>query len=255
MIWKIIGKNVKGTSHAQSGKDCEDAVSYCMLNLPDTSEILVCCVCDGAGSARFAKDASVLVSEFIVSAFAKQIRQEVEIDDVIIRQILETAFDKLSVLAEESNSPISEYSCTCLAAIVFEHKAIFLQIGDGVIVREDGSGSYTPVFWPYNGEYLNSTAFLVDDINFPFLKILCVGESIDEIALMTERLQNLTLNNESQGVHQPFFNDLFKWLRMAKQPEHVAVLQSKLESYLDSPVINNRTDDDKTLLLATRFKS
>jgi len=78
-------------------------------------------------------------------------------------------------------------------------------------------------------------------------------ETIKEIAIFTDGLQLLTLNNESLSVHQPFFQDLFKWLRMATQEEHLQVLGRKLGEYLNSEPINNRTDDDKTLFLATRF--
>lgn len=99
----------------------------------------------------------------------------------------------------------------------------------------------------------NSTTFLIDDPNFRNLKTKIIEESIQEVAIFTDGLQMLTLNNESESVHQPFFKDLFKWLRMVSSEEHLSVLNGKLSAYLSGNVINSRTDDDKTLLLATRL--
>ena len=44
-----------------------------------------------------------------------------------------------------------------------------------------------------------------------------------------------------------------KYLRMADNNEKINVLNRKLEEYLNGRQINERTDDDKTLFLATRL--
>jgi hypothetical protein len=77
---------------------------------------------------------------------------------------------------------------------------------------------------------------------------------VDEVAIFTDGLQMLALNMESRTVHQPFFSDLFRYLRMANDADKVSILNGKLATYLDSPGINGRTDDDKTLFLATRLE-
>jgi hypothetical protein len=137
--------------------------------------------------------------------------------------------------------------------VIFPNKACFLQVGDGAIIRNDGTGHFTWLWWPQNGEYQNTTAFLIDDPNFANLKTRVIEERIDEVAVFSDGLQMLALNNETETVHQPFFKDLFKWLRLAKENEHIAILDKKLADYLAGDIINNRTDDDKTLLLATRL--
>jgi hypothetical protein len=87
----------------------------------------------------------------------------------------------------------------------------------------------------------------------PNLKTAIIAETIMEIAVFTDGLQMLALNNETTTVHQPFFYDMFKWLRKANNTENIGILDKKLKEYLDGNVINSRTDDDKTLLLATRI--
>nr|WP_121198387.1 hypothetical protein [Mucilaginibacter gracilis] len=79
-------------------------------------------------------------------------------------------------------------------------------------------------------------------------------ETITEISVFTDGLQMLALDYESTTVHQPFFNDLMKWLRVAENSEQVDILNNKLNSFLNGDVINSKTDDDKTLLLATKLR-
>ena len=165
--------------------------------------------------------------------------------------VAENIFDALANLAVERSVEINEFSCTFLGCVLLPEKSIFFQIGDGAIIRDDGSNGYAAIWWPQNGEYSNTTAFLIDDINFPNLKITTVNERINEVAIITDGLQHLTLNNETSSVHGPFFSDLFKWLRLATKAEEIDILNNKLEEFLSGLMINSRTDDDKTLFLAT----
>ena len=140
-----------------------------------------------------------------------------------------------------------------LGCFITNKNAVFFQIGDGAIVRNDGTGHYVTIWWPQNGEYLNSTSFLIDDKNFGNLQVTILDEKIDEVALITDGLQQLTLNTETEQVHQPFFKSLFSLLRTADDEKKISILNQKLIEYLRSDQINNRTDDDKTLFLATRL--
>ena len=253
MIWKTIGQSVTGTSHLQSQRPCEDAVHFRTHTLPDGDEALICCVSDGAGSAIHAATAANYTVNTTVQALSEVVIAGGLIDETIIISTLEKVYDDLLQLAEERKENINEYSCTLLGAVITEFTAIFFQVGDGAIIRDTNPDQYATIWWPHNGEYSNTTAFLVDDSNMSHLRVITLRETIKEVALFTDGLQLLTLNNESLSVHQPFFADLFKWLRMASQEEHLAVLNRKLGEYLNSEAINNRTDDDKTHFLATRF--
>lgn len=250
MIWKTIGQSVTGTSHLQSQRDCEDALYYKTIALPDGDEALICCVSDGAGSATHAAEAANYVVKATVEAISEGIGS---IDENSIIAILEKIYDDLLQRSETQNENINEYSCTLLGAVITEYTALFFQIGDGAIIRDTNPDQYAPVWWPHNGEYSNTTAFLVDDSNMSHLRVITLRETIKEIAIFTDGLQLLTLNNESLSVHAPFFTNLFKVMRLATHPEHLSVLNRKLAEYLNSEAINNRTDDDKTLFLATRF--
>jgi hypothetical protein len=253
MIWKTIGQSVTGSSHLQSQRDCEDALQFKTFALPDGDEALICCVSDGAGSALHAAKAANYVVKTTVQALSELIAPGDAINESLLIGILEQVYDDLLQFANEKNENINEYSCTLLGAVITEYSATFFQVGDGAIIRDTNADQYAPVWWPHNGEYSNTTAFLVDNSNMSHLRLITLAETIKEIAIFTDGLQLLTLNNETLSVHQPFFADLFKWLRMATQEEHLTILNRKLGEYLNSEAINNRTDDDKTLFLATRF--
>lgn len=254
MSWKVIGQSVIGTSHIQLNKTCEDALHYQVVTNSAGDEVLICFASDGAGSAKYAAKASETAVQQAVQFAAELISNNQELSDQLLLQLAENLYDSILELADEAQEPKNEFSCTLLGCIILPNQAGFLQIGDGAIVRNDGSDYFTHIFWPHNGEYQNTTSFLIDNPNLPNLKTKIVDGPIDEISLFTDGLQMLTLNNETETVHQPFFANLFKWLRKAESDEHISILNGKLIDYLSGEVINNRTDDDKTLLLATRLK-
>jgi hypothetical protein len=253
MIWKVIGQSVIGSSHIQSGKGCEDAVEHRIVDIADGAQALICLVSDGAGSALYAAEASQLVANNGASLLSEWIAADKPIDDISMLELAEHLYDQLKAIADEREVALNEFSCTLLGFVIFPDKACFLQIGDGAIVRDDGADGFTHIWWPHNGEYQNTTTFLIDDPNLPNLKTKVIDESIGEVAIFSDGLQMLALNNETESVHQPFFADLFKVLRMTNSTEHIDILNNRLENYLSGQVINSRTDDDKTLLLATRL--
>jgi hypothetical protein len=254
MIWKVIGQSIIGSSHVQSGKSCEDAFQFQLIDLPEEEQALVCFVSDGAGSAQCAAEASQLAVNCGVVTLSEWISIDKTIDDVALLELAEIVYDVLKAAAEEKELLLNEFSCTLLGALILPDKACFLQIGDGAIVRNDGNDCFTHIWWPHNGEYQNTTTFVIDDPNLPNLKIKIVEEQITEIAIFSDGLQMLALNNETESVHQPFFNELFKVLRMAANDSHIAILNKRLSDYLSGDAINSRTDDDKTLVLATRLR-
>ena len=170
-----------------------------------------------------------------------------------MNELAELLYDQLKAIAEEREVPHNEFSCTLLGFVILPEKACLLQIGDGAIIRDDGNGNFTHLWWPHNGEYQNTTTFLIDDPNLPNLKTKVIDEPVSEVAIFSDGLQMLALNNETESVHQPFFADLFKVLRMTNSPEHIEILNTRLSAYLSGESINSRTDDDKTLLIATRL--
>jgi Protein phosphatase 2C len=139
-----------------------------------------------------------------------------------------------------------------LGAIIGPKAGALFQVGDGAIVYSTQSSDNIPVlaFWPERGEYENTTFFVTQSNFLDQMHFCLVQEQVYEIALLSDGLQRLALNYQMKSAHEPFFSGLFAPLRRT-QRQDVSVLNAQLSDYLDSSKVNDRTDDDKTLILAT----
>jgi hypothetical protein len=72
------------------------------------------------------------------------------------------------------------------------------------------------------------------------------------VALLTDGLQGLALRFSTREAHGPFFEPMFARLRREREGEPKG-LGKELRAFLGSAPVNQRTDDDKTLVLATRL--
>lgn len=111
------------------------------------------------------------------------------------------------------------------------------------------------VIWPQQGEYINTTMFVTDDDYREVVEVVVCRERIDHVAVFTDGLQHLLLDYSGRRAHQPFFGGMFSALRSAVRgddDQHVETLCAELATYLESAAINERTQDDKTLVLAIR---
>jgi hypothetical protein len=141
---------------------------------------------------------------------------------------------------------------TTLAVVIAGPRSTsFFQIGDGgIIVRNHGV--YGVVFWPQSGEYANSTNFVTSEDYRDWLDFLTVAESCSDIALLTDGLERLALSFNQQTPHAPFFQPLFNALR---NTDDLPGLSEGLRTFLGSTSVQNRSDDDKTLILASRERA
>jgi len=254
MMWKAIGYSAAGTAHTAADKGCEDAIRFRSVYGND-GEALVCCASDGAGSTQYGGWAAEFSTSRMVDRISQSVNTPAGVTEAAVYAMVEEIYEELHAEAEYRQADLSEFSCTLLGCCIMDSRSVFFQVGDGAIVRNDGLDFYTAVWWPQNGEYLNTTSFLADDPTFKDLRIAVIHEPVAEVALFTDGLQLLALNMEAGTVHQPFFEDLFRVVRIAENEEEVGILQQKLAEFLESSQVNSRTDDDKTLFLASRLVS
>ncbi len=253
--WRYLSASVVGSSHLTLGTPCQDASRVVEMETHAGPPALLCMAADGAGSAERAEVGARIAQQTFWSQVCLYLREtpggvaSITRDTVI--NFLGCALDALASEAAAEDRPLRDYACTFLAAIVDAETAVFIQIGDGVIVRTDAEGDgYVPVTWPENGEYANSTYFLTSEDAFLHLQFAAVTDQVDEVALLTDGLQSLALRLRDRAAHAPFFAPFFGALR-AEPPGLACRLTPHLEAWLASPAVLARTDDDKTLILAT----
>lgn len=248
--WKLIYGSVVGTSHDRVGQPCQDESFGSTLVVNEECVLIVSCA-DGAGSAKFAEEGSHLACQRITQMISADLQAGVAVDAIHRENFAgwhNELREAIRLIADERGATPRDFACTLLTAVIGERSAVFSQIGDGaiVILKDD---CYHPVFWPQSGEYANTTNFLTDPNVDQRMEFTAHDGQLDEVALMTDGLQMLALNFSDKTAHAPFFSPLFKTLRETDVPDE---LSAPLRQFLMSKPVTDRTDDDKTLLMATR---
>ncbi|MDP3013446.1 MAG: PP2C family serine/threonine-protein phosphatase [Candidatus Subteraquimicrobiales bacterium] len=253
--WRCVRASAIGTAHLATDKKCQDANEVLFTKDSSGEAILGLVASDGAGSAERSDEGSQLVCKEFVGIVAKYFADggtftqiNSELLDAWTNGIQEAIREK----AASSESVPRDFACTFLALIVGQSSAIAAQIGDGAIVI-GCDGLYETVIWPQSGEYVNATYFITDDSFISNLHVTRIDRPIDEAAIFTDGIQMLALHYATQTVFEPFFRPMFDRLRK-EPPGECYDLNESLAEYLISPLINERTDDDKTLILATRYQ-
>jgi hypothetical protein len=249
-----------------------------VLRAPGGGSLLVAVVADGAGTSERAPEGARLTCEAILeraevwaagpaarsaknrgsrartrpSSSRKATARGLSTfgrDDILLW--VDAARRRLAAAARAEALDSGAFACTLLVALVDETTAVFFQIGDGAIVYRGADGQYVPAIWPQSGEYANFTWFVTDDEVADRVQSK-KAQGVREVALFTDGLQALALRFVSREAHAPFFEPMFARLR--REPDETSEgLADELRAFLDSAPVNQRTDDDKTLVLATRL--
>jgi len=253
MTWKIISSSVTGKSHIDRNEKGQD---YCRANVVQLSdkEFFIGLAADGAGSTTDGGVGAKIACETIYINILCSIRQFEELSLITendIKKWIISARESIDEHAKKKGKSLNDYACTLIGSVIGNNNSIYFQIGDGGIVVNSGNG-YQPIFWPEQGEYMNTTYFISDESLLEHLNIKKIDSSPNEIALFTDGLQNLVLLYSQKIAHYGFFNPLFDAIR--KNPcNDFFNLSTQLSGFLSRTEMNERSDDDKTLILALRL--
>lgn len=211
---------------------------------------------DGAGSARWGGEGSRWVCQSLVKRVISHLdaggRVE-QLDRTTASSWLAEVRHELSIRAKSEERELKEFACTMLLTVAGPRAAAFWQVGDGALVFRIQGGDYALPFWPEKGGYVNETFFITDAKAADHLQTEVVLGCIEEVALLTDGVEGLALRYKDSEVHEPFFNGLFPSLstvRPGTSPD--PGLSDALATFLNSERVNARTDDDKTIVLASR---
>jgi hypothetical protein len=248
-MWQFIAASVAGTSHVADTTPCQDAFRVESIHIKGKELLIVVCS-DGAGSASHAQRGSEkavtagmgIVLEYLKGSELRQVcRSEVE-------SWYSQIHDALNEEAKTLGIELSDLHCTLLIAILGQEHSVFAQLGDGAMVI-DRSGKMEVVFWPQSGEFTSMTYFITCDDFVRHLEVRVIDESVSHFAAFTDGMERLVLNFSGRCAHEPFFQQMFGTVRSA---EDLTLLTSDLTTFLNSQHVNERTNDDKTLVLAVR---
>jgi hypothetical protein len=255
--WRYALASSVGTSHARKSLPCQDASVCRVLLSPIEDTVLVAVAADGAGSARRAEVGAEISCRLVVEELVAFLLSGGSLDHLtreFVEDLLVQLQIEIAVRAQAEGHRPREYASTLVAAVVGVDAAVFFQVGDGAIViaNPGESSGYECIFWPAHGEQDNFTYFATEPHAADRLEWRFTQGRIDEVAVFSDGLERQALHPGTRSPRGRFFSPLFARLRHAADSSPAA-LSPFVEKLLDSAEINERTRDDKTLILATRL--
>ena len=211
--------------------------------------ITIAAIADGAGSASFSHLAAEEVVKILLRQAASTTCSVADISRDVVQAWFANAQLHLQEVAALQKIELAELDCTALLALLAEDDMVFAQIGDGAWIAEK-DGIFGAVTWPQNGEFANETIFITSPSVADLMQFQRCRGPLTSAAGFTDGLQALALDIATKTAHPPFFGSMLAALRDC---EDETSLLSPLITFLSSERVNQRTDDDKTLLLAQRL--
>jgi len=254
--WRVIHASATGTSHVGRNEGCQDRYSFQLLEA-DGDEFLIVAVSDGAGSSSF----SDVGAETIVNGFVDAVAQHFEIgekfgslDANFGRLWIAYCREQLQALANLKNVAVREFAGTFLGAIIGRERSLFYQLGDGAIVCSPSGDkdSYYFAVNPPEQAYVNTTFFVTDQNAEENLLFEPVDEHIGDLVMFTDGIQSLAIDFRSSLPFEPFLIQMLDPLH--RTDFEAEPLIRTLKSFLESDRVCERTDDDKTVVLASRLR-
>jgi hypothetical protein len=249
--WRVAAASVQGASHQRTASACQDAHKWATLG----QGLLLAAVADGAGSAPLASEgAAVAVSAAIQFASQKLSSHPSPhtMDDrswqALLTETIAAARNALDSEATQRSAPLRDLATTLLVVVASRELVAGVQIGDGAIVVADALGGLQPLSRPAQGEYLNETVFLTSEEAFTGVQPAVWRGNLTHLAVLSDGLQMVALRMPGGEPHPGFFTPLFRFL--AAQSDS-AQANEAVASFLASPRLRERTDDDVTLILAS----
>lgn len=251
--WRMAFASATGTSHIKLNKGCDDACIAEMLRAGE-DETLILCVADGAGSAPRAAEGA----EQACKSFLAMCRGMVAsggtffgITEHTIRESWVSSIRNALVnKACDEGAELRDFATTFLGAVILDDGCIFLQIGDGAIVVSEvhSPDDYSVISWPQHGEYANTTSFLTDVDAAIRADVTLLHRQIARVILFSDGMERLLLDFANHCAAARPIGQLLQPLLSDTRVD----LNAGLRILLESPAVNARTDDDKSLVLAAR---
>jgi hypothetical protein len=245
--WQVVAASVTGTSHSKRSQPCQDA--HCWRLLPNG--VLAAAVADGAGSAALAEVGAQIAVQAAVETICRQQEMLPQNDgewQVLLTSALQAARAAVEAEAAAREVASRDLACTLIAVVAAPELIAAAQIGDGAAVAGDSAGNAIALTVPPCGEYINETVFLISPNALETAQFQVHREKLSHLALFSDGLQMLALKIPEGTPHGPFFAPLFQFASSITDEEDA---KQQLESFLRSPRVSERTDDDLTLLLAS----
>lgn len=253
--WRYAQASIIGQSHLNQNTVCQDRLATRIIKSPTEGEILIAVVADGAGSTTSGERGAEIACEFFVNQIAEFTKNASvkSLSEDFGRRWISFYQQQIADIARKEKKEMREFATTLVGAIVGKTDAIFYQVGDGgaVFSTSGKPTSYRFSIAPVESEYVNMTEFLTDEAAAKSLRFVHIEEAIEDLILFSDGIFAVAVDYQTGKPHEPFLMPMIAPLRNGNAGDD---LNEKLEKFLASPKLNEKTDDDKTIILASRHE-
>jgi serine/threonine protein phosphatase PrpC len=247
--WHVAAASVRGTSHEQNRRPCQDAHYWRVL--PDDG--LVVAVADGAGSAPLGQIGAAIAASTAATTLCARLSESPwprEYAGWEACFIMATEAAQAAVDAEATARQVArrQLATTLILAAATADQVAVIQIGDGAVVVGDSEGNVISLTTPLSGEYANETTFLIAPEALNTAQVRVWPGKLTSLAAFTVGLQRLALTMPSGAPYAPFFTPLFRFVAAEANAQKA---HAQITAFLRSERVTDRTDDDLTLVVAT----
>ncbi len=256
--WRYANASVIGQAHINQATECQDRLLCRTIDTKSDGEVLVAVVADGAGSTAHGQVGAQIACETFAAQVADFLNtgnaSVVSLNEDFGKFWIEFFQMKIKKIADEKKIEIRDFASTFIGAVVGENETVFFQVGDGGAVFSTCGKpeSYQFGIEPTESEYINTTEFLTDETAVESLRFVLIKEKIEDLILFSDGIFAVAVDYQKNKPHEPFLMPMIAPLRNGNSADG---LNEKLENFLASPKLNEKTDDDKTIILASRHEA
>lgn len=254
-FWRVAQASAIGLAHINQNTECQDRFACRTIKTAGDGEVLIAVVADGAGSTTDgqigAEVACAIFAEEVIDFLNAKNASLKSLNEEFGRRWISYFQEKIGETALANKKELRDYASTLVGAVIGRTSAVFYQIGDGGIVFSSSGApqSYRFAIAPVEAEYVNVTDFVTDETAVERLRFELVEEAIEDLILFSDGIYAVAVDYQNNRPHEPFLMPMIAPLRNGGALDG---LNEKLENFLASPKINEKTDDDKTIILASR---
>lgn len=252
MNWCYASASVVGLSHIRVGTKLQDAKHCFVFSGEDNGDRrFFAVIADGAGSAEFGgQGASVVCRTMASQARIAFHRTRGLPDDETLWSWLDIARDRIQLASSRRGRTARDFATTLVLVMASADEIVTAHIGDGAIVaRDKNNGTWVVLSGPHHGEYASTTYFVTDDPQ-PVLRVGKYTNQYNALASFSDGIESLVLDSATGAPFSAFFNPMANPLDASTAIGKDTALSKNLAVFLASDRLNERTDDDKTLIVA-----